>query len=423
MLMKRWTIAGLALLTLWAAWWAVSIPANKLVVGERTWVPCWEWLGCDFDINYFGSRTWLAGGDPYQGYHKGTVELQYDHPPLVLALFSWSGLLPHQTAFLVWLSALALIATLGGVACWRHRAFLGVSKVPLPFVLAAVLLSYPVLFEMERGNWNLLVLLLVVAAAWALRSSSLGGDYLAGLCIGVAAWIKIYPGLLLLGLLALRRWRAATVCIAAGLAIALVSGPGVLAFAENIRDSASRGTPDQVGGFFASSHTLAGCWGLLCSHFGLSWPARAPGAVGWAVVVLPQVLWVSRRVRQACSGSGGHFHNAPRLLYPYLLWLTAAATFLPAIANDYNLFFLLLAALAVWDRRDPVIVHVLMATVVLWWQPVALPARASFLWLCKLVGLATVAVSLARRACEQAASEAADSRQDGQPVVPPALAA
>jgi hypothetical protein len=387
------TIAGLALLALWAVWWAVSIPSNKLVAGERTWVPSWHWLGCDFDINYHGSRAWLAGSDPYQGYHKGTEELPYDHPPLVLALFSWCGLLSHQAAVLVWLSALALIAVLGGVACWRHRARLGLTNVPLPFILAAVLLSYPVLFEMERGNWNMLALLLIVLGAWALRSSTLGGDYLAGLCLAVAAWIKVYPGLLLLGLLALRRWRAATVCVAAGLAIGLVNVTGALEFAANIRESAIRSTPDLHGGFFTCSHTLSGCWNLFCSHLGLSWPANVPGAAGWGIVVLPQVLWVSRRVRLAADGA--------RLIYPYLLWLTAAATFLPAIANDYNLFFLLLAALAVWDRRDPVLVHVLMASVVLWWQPLALPAQASFLWLCKLIGLATVAVSLIRRAREQ----------------------
>src|SRR5439155_2943246 len=74
--------------------------------------------------------------------------------------------------------------------------------------LAALLCSTPLFYAMERGNYDLLVLLLVLPAVWALRSQAWWRNGLAGSCLALAAWIKIYPAILLLGLLPLRRLRA-----------------------------------------------------------------------------------------------------------------------------------------------------------------------------------------------------------------------
>ena len=92
-----------------------------------------------------------------------------------------------------------------------------------------------------------------------------------------------------------------------------------------------------------------------------------------------------------------------RILYPYLLWLAAAATFIPKVSIDYNLVFLPLAIIAVWDRRDPVLVHLCMAFMFLWAQPLGVPIGPILLLGFKYLSLAAVAVSLAWRAREQAA--------------------
>ena len=68
-----------------------------------------------------------------------------------------------------------------------------------------------------------------------------------------------------------------------------------------------------------------------------------------------------------------------RAILPYFLWLTAAATFLPPVANDYSLVFLPLAIVAIWDRRDPTPVHMVMGLVLLWWQPWQLDVSARVL--------------------------------------------
>jgi hypothetical protein len=86
------------------------------------------------------------------------------------------------------------------------------------------------------------------------------------------------------------------------------------------------------------------------------------------------------------------------------------------------LIFLPLAALAVWDRRDPVGVHVLMAYMLLWWQPYRLPIGPKLLLLTKLLALVAVGVSLVARARAEANATAAVAGPtgDARPSLPAA---
>jgi hypothetical protein len=385
-------IAGFALLALWAVIWAISLREDRLVIGNYTYIPCVPHLGCDFDINYCTTHIWMAGGDPYRCIITG-FPYKYEHPPLVLLLFSWCTLIPHNIAGILWFSVQAVVFSLAVLACWRSRNELDLFPIPLPLLLAAILLSFPVLFEMERGNWNVLVLLFLILSAAALRGRSLWCDILAGAFAGLAAWIKIYPALFLLGLLALRRWRAAGFFAAAVLVIGLADVRGTMAFAENIKESAKSITPDFEGSFIPWSHTVSGSWLLFCGNIHQKWLEHLPKTVGWGLLVFPLVLWVSYWIAKV--------PNPSRLLYPYFLWLIASATYLPPIANDYSLFFLPLAALAVWDRRDKVFVHVLMVLMLIWWQPIWPPLSGKFYHYAKLLSLGSVALILVIRAWDQ----------------------
>jgi hypothetical protein len=385
-------IAGFVLLALWAVVWTVSLKRNYLVIGKYTPIPCWSFLGCDFDTNYCAAHTWIAGGDPYQRLAKG-IAFKYEYPPLVLLLFSWCVLMPHDIAVILWVGVQTVVFSLAVFICWRNRNELNLSNIPLPLLLAAILFSFPVLFEMERGNLNMLVLFFLLLTVRALHGRSLSSDLLTGSFAGIAAWIKVYPALFLFGLLALRRWRAAGFFVAVVLLIGLADVRGTMAFAENIQESARRATPDIDGSFILWSHTVSGSWLLFCRNIHLNWLEHLPGTVGWALLVFPLVLWVSYWIAKVPDPS--------RLLYPYFLWLAASATYLPPIANDYSLFFLPLAALAVWDRRDKVFIHVLMAFMLIWWQPIWLPVSSKFLYYCKLVSLGSAALILVIRAWEQ----------------------
>jgi hypothetical protein len=383
------------MLALWAAIWIISAKKNQLTMWFNTSIPTLPTkpdLDCDFDINYYATRAWIGGSDPYQGFLKGAGYFKYDHPPLVLALFSWCSWIPHNWAALLWFCVQTAVFSLAVFLCWRSRRELDLYDFPLPLLLAAVLFSYPVLFEMERGNWNMLVLLFLLLTVWSLHGRSLWCDSLAGAFSGIAAWIKIYPALILLGLIALKRWRVACFFGIAVLLIGLADVSETLKFVENIKQTAQI-TPDRCGCFSPWSHTISGCWLLFCNNVHLKWLGLLPGTLGWGLLVFPVILWVSYWVAKVADPS--------RLLYPYSLWLIASATYLPPVANDYSLFFLPLAALAVWDPRDKKFIHILMVLMLIWWQPIWLPISAKFLWLSKLISLGSVGLILVFRAWEQ----------------------
>jgi hypothetical protein len=425
---SKWIHAvSVVLLVLWIGWWGARWVKNRELGGPQSFAPGWTWMGddfrkladppsmcCDFDINYFATREWCAGSDPYKGYGKSVVLRNapyvvncpciYDHPPFVLRIFSWCKFVSRPTALLIWLSVLTGIATLGAIRCWRSRKELGLTEIAWPVAIVAVLFSYPVLLEMERGNWNMLVLLAIVPAVWALRKQTAFADIAAGCLLGAAAWIKMYPGLLFFGLLALRRWRAAAACGVVGLAIGLADIRADLEYAHAAKASAQN-CPDVYNVICHVTHTLGGTWKVFCSDLHLRFLGKLPGTVGWMLLILPVVAQVSYRVSRAADPA--------RLYFPYLIWLTAAGTYLPAIANDYSLIFLPLTALAVWDRKDPWPLQVLMLPVLLWWQPLALPVSGKLFWYAKLLSLAVVAVSLQRRAREQRqVNQAADFSEE-----------
>jgi hypothetical protein len=382
------SLLGLAALVCWGVWWANSVRADRLVGGKHTWIPILPFLAGDFVHNVDPpARVWVAGGDPYQ---DTPMTACYPYPPVVPRLFAWVGLLSPRTAMIAWLVALTAIATTGARACWSARRELGLGEVPLPIVLAAVLYSTPVLYALERGNVDLIVLLAVLVALGLMRTRAAAGEAMAGLVLAVASWSKLYPGLLVLGLLALRRRRVLAAYAVAGGVIGMLSLPDLPRFLRNNRTMVGIFTNGPRGVVLPLQHSLTDCWRHLWVGTPLRGLARIPGGLATLGLLLPLVLWISLRVSR-CP-------DRARLAYPYLMWVLALATFVPPIANDYNLFFLPLAALAVWDRRDSACVHAMMAPMLLWWQPLALPIDGRVLLVFKLTGLVAVAFSLAGRA-------------------------
>jgi hypothetical protein len=60
-----------------------------------------------------------------------------------------------------------------------------------------------------------------------------------------------------------------------------------------------------------------------------------------------------------------------------------------------------LAALAIWDRRDPLLVHVDLVLMCLWWQPIAMSINGNLVLLLKVLGVMALGVGLVERAREQ----------------------
>jgi len=201
-------VAGIVLLVLCAWWWTLSVKRNHLANGQRTWIPPANVLGIDFLNNYYAARHWHKGGDPYHEQFGDPLRRPFIYAPVMLVLFGWCRFFSAWQAVIVWMAALTLMTVIAAVMCGRNRKQLNLWPLPLPFVVAALLCSTPIAFEMERGNCDMLVLMLLLLAGALLPKRSLGNDVLAGGCLALAVWIKVYAGVLGLGLLALRRPRA-----------------------------------------------------------------------------------------------------------------------------------------------------------------------------------------------------------------------
>ena len=278
---------------------------------------------------------------------------------------------------------IAAVLTTATFMSLHFRRVAAMVDVPDPLAVATVLLSMPVMFAMERGNCDTLVLTLLLIAAWAMaRYTNWAWDAMAGVALAVAFWIKIYPGVLFLAPLAMRRYR---VFVMAVVVAALIGAAMAGQTAEWLSASGSTQTArvgpikeltDWIQGkgstgelalqfnpvFVRCMHSLTTYWPLFWGRLGLEWVARVPNLLCAGLILGPLTLWGSYRVwRTPVRGW---------IVYPYLLWLALVATFLMPLSYDYNMIYFPLLILAVCDRRDPRWVHVLMlSSCLLWWQP------------------------------------------------------
>src|SRR5262249_43723131 len=159
-----------------------------------------------------------------------------------------------------------------------------------------VLSSSSLFFAIERGNCDLMVVPFLMGAAWALRKKSPGRDVCVGVCLALATGIKVYPGLTGLAVLALRRWRAAGWCLAAGPCAALVDSPHAPAFLDTLSAPPPKHSPAYHGVIYPTIHTLSGCWAPLWQGTRLDVLSRIPGTVAALGLLVPLCLWVSWHV-------------------------------------------------------------------------------------------------------------------------------
>lgn len=381
---------GVVLLVLWGGWWVESLRRDRLVGSERTWVPALPFLSSDFKVSLdHVARVRAAGLDPYAA---DWICLRYPYPPLVTWSFAWVTPLSTPTAAVVWTAGLFAIFAGGTLTACSVRRRLGLVPIPYSTALAAVLFSSPVILALERGQCDALVVPLLALGAWLLGRNSSRADWGGGAVFALAAWVKYYPGIALLGLFAFRRWRAVAGFAVAAFAVGLADPTGVLRALANARYASPPGVPRWPSDILTFSHSLSAYWRPLWVGTPLNGLGRIPGMVAAAALLLPFLGWVSFRVARS--------EDATRLAFPLTLWLVAAGTFLPPAAGDYNLIFLPLAIIAVWDARDRPAVHMLMALVLLALQPFAFTVSGRILLLCKVAGIVATGLSLTRRAGE-----------------------
>lgn len=139
-----------------------------------------EPAGADARAYWAAVRIWLGGGDPY---HPTGPFLPYVYAPWMLPLFAPWALLPWDVAWYVWRGGtiLALLWTIH----WAYR------QRPLTTAVLVALLGFPFGANLDTGNINLLLTLLL----WGAQFS---GPVLAGALWAIASWMKWVPALFLI---------------------------------------------------------------------------------------------------------------------------------------------------------------------------------------------------------------------------------
>ena len=164
-----------------------------------------EAAGADARAYWAGVRIWLNGGDPY---HPTGPFLPYVYTPWMLPLFAPWALLPWDVAWVVWRGGTILL--LLWTVHWAYQ------RRPLMTAVIVALLAFPVGANLDTGNINLQLTLMLWAAQFT-------GPRLGGLLWALATWMKWLPVIywVVLGPRA-RRLGLVWLCLAALLSIALL---------------------------------------------------------------------------------------------------------------------------------------------------------------------------------------------------------
>ncbi len=134
-----------------------------------------EAAGADARAYWAAGRLWLNGGDPY---HPTGPFMPYVYAPWMLPLFvPWSQL-PWDVAWFVWRGA-TILALLWSI----HWAY---SRRPMTTAVLLLLLSFPIAANLDTGNINLPLALLVFGAQFS-------GPVVAGLLWMTATTLKWVP--------------------------------------------------------------------------------------------------------------------------------------------------------------------------------------------------------------------------------------
>ncbi len=175
-----------------------------------------------FDLRVYRGAvaSWLDGGELYD-YTYGRSPYGFTYPPFSALLVLPMGLLPYPVVAAG--HVLLNVVVLAGLTRWLVAPLARRHGWPLPWAwlwaLPLVFLLEPVRETLGFGQVNLFLLALVLADVAALRRAARW----AGVGIGLAAAVKLTPGLFVVWLLLTGRWRAARVAVGTAAAATLLA--------------------------------------------------------------------------------------------------------------------------------------------------------------------------------------------------------
>ncbi len=262
-----------------------------------------EWGGADFTAYYTAARLIRVGRSPYDEAAFGAEaqslgfrnDRPYIYPPLLAIGVTPLTLLPPRQATTVWFLLNVTLLGLCSIVVARTLGF-QTHRLAVVSLLLAALTFYPAVFSVFVGQANVLLLALLVLAWYGTRH---GSEVLAGVAIGAASLIKVFPFCLALYFLWKGRYRSflsavAAMVILTAFSIAVVGLEPHLIYVEST-------LPTQI----IKPHPLN--QSLSSFLFRAIQPAQQGDLLLWrlaslsasALVVLGTVLLIARGSRQA----------------------------------------------------------------------------------------------------------------------------
>jgi hypothetical protein len=148
-------------------------------IGFATLYARGDLAGADARAYWAAVRVWLAGGNPYA---PADPFLPYVYAPWLLPLFAPWALLPWDVAWFIW--RVTNVALLAWSISWAYR------RRPLATAIAVVALTPAILVNLDTGNVNIILVLMIWAAQFV-------GPRLSGLLWALATAIKWGPAIFL----------------------------------------------------------------------------------------------------------------------------------------------------------------------------------------------------------------------------------
>ena len=286
------------------------------------------------------------------GQYSPQQQFAYLYPPFLAVLVA-----PLTAIFSDFGSAMYLWATLGVAALVATELLLGVrrslSRQALILVVGATLALAAVGFELVMGNVHLFLVALFVVAWLGIERGTQRGAAVAGVAIGVAALVKVFPAVLIIWFVLTRRYRAAVSAAVTMLVLAVLTVPfvGIDAWLDYPKVLANLGAPADAWSSIAPAQILgeligAGVARLVVGALALAalvWSSRRmDAALGFATAVAVSIVIVPTM----------YPHYLALLVAPLLLLALYSRSSLVAMAAYVALFIGSQAALL--DLREPI---------------------------------------------------------------------
>jgi hypothetical protein len=213
----------------------IAVPAEYLLLAVlvgvflfRGFLPAWQSLNTDFRNYYVAARLYREGSAVTRVYDFTWFQRQKDHEGIAQCLVSFvphtllSALpivplagLPPLTAKRYWLVINAALVALGALVLTQITQ-LGWRRILIIVFLAVEPLAKGFLY----GQMHLLVFFLLAVAVWCSERSRPAP---AGVCIALAAGLKLYPALFLAFFVRKKQWRAVAATVVGLMALAVLS--------------------------------------------------------------------------------------------------------------------------------------------------------------------------------------------------------